>query len=252
MSDVGNSRRRRRTQQEEDFDQVDLILSATENAFATQAGLSIEAAMARIGALVDEMFLVQGMTEDQVIQSLATMIENDASVFGETISSLDANYNKYGSQLQVRRELYEAGINEGLTYQDIVDKDDYGTWICAGFNVCPDCIVRHGMTATIREFEAIGMPGTGWSFCGDFCQCVVKPTFQMRKEGLTVEQIRRPVLMLTKELKDGKTATGLKIKPIEGIIANRGADKIQAALDRSGRIGLEQRRFIRALGKFAQ
>jgi len=44
-----------------------------------------------------------------------------------------------------------------------------------GGNVCPDCESRQGQTAPVEEWQAVGMPGSGWSVCRHNCQCRLEP-----------------------------------------------------------------------------
>ena len=50
------------------------------------------------------------------------------------------------------------------------------TWIAALVNTCLDCLPRHGEQALMSEWEGQGLPGTGWSVCGDHCQCGLMPS----------------------------------------------------------------------------
>ncbi len=44
-------------------------------------------------------------------------------------------------------------------------------WVCALVNTCHDCLPRHGEVRGLAEWALDGLPGTGWSVCGAWCQC---------------------------------------------------------------------------------
>lgn len=49
-----------------------------------------------------------------------------------------------------------------------------GTWITAGDGkVCPDCAARHGATLPESEWQGLGLPGEGATFCGGKCVCII-------------------------------------------------------------------------------
>lgn len=75
------------------------------------------------------------------------------------------------------------------------------TWVCALRKTCPDCLSRHGTSRPLEVWESRGLPGTGWSVCGGFCQCqlvasevagagvdvLVRPSrYSQRGEGTTM------------------------------------------------------------------
>ncbi len=56
------------------------------------------------------------------------------------------------------------------------------TWVTVGgHKVCPDCDARSGQTKTWAEWEAEGIPGSGWSVCKGYCYCVLDPTGKVSK-----------------------------------------------------------------------
>lgn len=61
------------------------------------------------------------------------------------------------------------------------------TWVCALVRTCPDCLPRHRDTRSMEEWAAEGMPGTGWSVCGEHCMCQLVP----EEQGRDIEPLRR-------------------------------------------------------------
>lgn len=48
-------------------------------------------------------------------------------------------------------------------------------WSVVFVDTCPDCLARHGKTATWKEWEKQGLPRTGKTRCGKECKCVLLP-----------------------------------------------------------------------------
>ena len=85
---------------------------------------------------------------------------------------------------EIRNSIKESlveGINQAGRagqYQayDADDKTMF-TWVTvAGHKICQECNWRSGHQATMKEWEAAGMPGTGWSVCGGHCYCILDPS----------------------------------------------------------------------------
>ena len=52
------------------------------------------------------------------------------------------------------------------------------TWRVESDNPCPDCLSRSGQTMTLPEWQAAGLPRSGFSVCGSNCKCTLDSTAQ--------------------------------------------------------------------------
>lgn len=57
-------------------------------------------------------------------------------------------------------------------------------WVAAGNNVCPDCANRAGVIGTLEYFDIIGNPKSGFSVCGQNCQCQKVPVEYTQEENI--------------------------------------------------------------------
>ena len=49
-------------------------------------------------------------------------------------------------------------------------------WVSVGTpKICPDCESRIGEIRSWEEWEAIGLPASGFSVCKEFCYCQLVP-----------------------------------------------------------------------------
>lgn len=48
-------------------------------------------------------------------------------------------------------------------------------WLTSGKNVCPSCEPRHGKVKTMRQWKALGLPGSQGLVCSDECKCQLLP-----------------------------------------------------------------------------
>ena len=57
------------------------------------------------------------------------------------------------------------------------DMNQEFTWVTvSGHRICSDCEERAGTVLPFSDWEAIGLPGSGWSLCGSYCYCILDPT----------------------------------------------------------------------------
>lgn len=48
-------------------------------------------------------------------------------------------------------------------------------WIAVVLGSCPSCIKRHAKVKTMKQWEALGLPGSPALFCEDDCRCGLHP-----------------------------------------------------------------------------
>ena len=146
--------------------------------------------------------------EEQFPDEIDTIIDEIVTLMIFDSESFALNVDKYVTQLrsngindetieeQLTKDMEEGGKIFGLLKNAIgaavvlgiaqsarfgqyeeFDMDQEFTWITvAGHRICPDCEGRAGVTLPFSDWEAMGLPGSGWSVCGSFCYCVLDPT----------------------------------------------------------------------------
>ena len=113
-----------------------------------------------------------GMSEDMIKQTLANDMGTGGSIFGKLRNDTKASIVDGINQSAKLGQYQNYDLNKGTF-----------TWISVGgHRICGDCDGRAGQTLTFSEWEAEGLPGSGWSFCQGFCYCVLDPTGKMSKK----------------------------------------------------------------------
>lgn len=147
-----------------DFDkemqQVALFLQLRSDMVADSIDLKIKEMMAK------------GMGEDAIISALRRDLYSGGPIFsGFTSTFKSAVFPSIDT------------IAQGPIYQDNPDEDQW-EWVTTSVEPCPDCEPRHGEVKTYAEWEAEGLPRSGFSVCGDHCKCVLVPA---GKTGKTIK-----------------------------------------------------------------
>ena len=141
----------------------------------------------------------RGLTTDQVVNVLLDDLENDGAIFGGLkrglIGSADTMVDASGQRLDAEEFRKEA------------DKELL-TWTAILVATCEDCISRHGITRTFNEWEAMGLPATGWSVCKHNCKCQLFPAEISESKSelqLPMRRVKGKITQIAKEKKkDGE------------------------------------------------
>ena len=117
-------------------------------------------------------------------QEISTMITN-----GMTKESAEmvitADLQKGNRLFKTLNNSIKAAIIEGVNQSSRLGQYgeydlDQGTfkWVTvSGHRICDDCESRSKMPErTFNEWADIGLPGSGWSLCKQYCYCVLDPT----------------------------------------------------------------------------
>ncbi len=72
----------------------------------------------------------------------------------------------------IRRERSSAKIDE---FRKSTPRNAQWQWITVSTKPCPDCEARAGRIMTFREWQKMGLPGSGRTICGKFCRCEFEP-----------------------------------------------------------------------------
>jgi hypothetical protein len=117
-----------------------------------------------------------GMSDAGIIRTLSADLDGRGRIFGEYSRSI-----KRGIVL---------GIMQGFRVgQDAVYGDSVKfRWVSVGSpNICPDCESRIDQVLTWEEWEAEGLPASGFSVCKENCYCQLIPE-EVEIENPTIVQ----------------------------------------------------------------
>ena len=100
-----------------------------------------------------------GVSEQSIIRTLQTDLTNQGRIFGELRNAINRGVT--------------GGINQAFRrYGEMGGKLK---WVAISKNICPDCKERAGQIDTWENWEARGMPGSGFSVCKEYCYCQLVP-----------------------------------------------------------------------------
>ena len=107
--------------------------------------------------------LLSGSSRAEIQTQLLDDLNNNGRIFSEFRRSVKSTAK--GSINRVRDAGYfsEFGV------------DKFYRWSAVLVRTCPDCLDRHGTSASWDEWEASGLPRTGATVCRENCHCVLIP-----------------------------------------------------------------------------
>ena len=112
----------------------------------------------RLGQEIDRLTR-NGLDEQSIIRVLEQDLATNGRIFGELRNSI-----KRGVTGGVNQAFRRAGeMGQSLK------------WIAISKNICDDCRSRAGEVDTWDNWEARGMPASGWSICKEYCYCQLMP-----------------------------------------------------------------------------
>ena len=112
----------------------------------------------RLGQEIDRLTR-NGLDEQSIIRVLEQDLATNGRIFGELRNSI-----KRGVTGGVNQAFRRAGeMGQSLK------------WIAIYKNLCDDCRSRAGEVDTWDNWEARGMPASGWSICKEYCYCQLMP-----------------------------------------------------------------------------
>ena len=135
-----------------------------------QLSFDVEIFKTNIDKAVSTM-VTNGMTDDNIRTVMRKDMLEGGRIFGQLRNDIKASV--------------VVGINQSAKlgqYKNYDMDKMLFTWVTVGgHKVCPDCDARSDQTKTWAEWEAEGIPGSGWSVCKGYCYCVLDPTGKVSK-----------------------------------------------------------------------
>lgn len=107
---------------------------------------------------------VQGL-RDAIFGGQSSVISNELSSFQRFVlrTALGATNDAWGKGTTVRQAEDEQRTRTQKQY----------VWRVESAKPCPDCSGRNGETRTLAEWQAAGLPRSGFSVCGRNCKCII-------------------------------------------------------------------------------
>jgi len=106
-----------------------------------------------------------GITEAAIVDILGNDLATGGRIFGEFRNTIKRGI--------VSATMHASRIGQDRIYGDSLEMQ----WVSVGSpRICVDCEDRIGEIRTWDEWEAIGLPASGFSVCKEFCYCQLIPT----------------------------------------------------------------------------
>ena len=112
----------------------------------------------RLGQEIDRLTR-NGLDEQSIIRVLEQDLATNGRIFGELRNSIKRGVT--------------GGINQA--FRRAGEMGQSLKWIAISKNPCDDCRSRAGEVDTWDNWEARGMPSSGWSVCKEYCYCLLMP-----------------------------------------------------------------------------
>ena len=113
----------------------------------------------------------------------------DAAIFDILGNDLAANGRIFGEfRNTIKRGIVSATMQASRIGADRVYGDSMMfRWVSVGTpKICPDCEMRIGEIRSWDEWEASGLPASGFSVCKEFCYCQLVPSSISMPASLSV------------------------------------------------------------------
>ena len=116
-----------------------------------------------------------GITDAAILDILGNDLATNGRIFGEFRNT-------------IKRGIVSATMQASRVGQDRIYGDSVAMrWVSVGTpKICPDCEMRIGEIRSWDEWEALGLPASGFSDCKEFCYCQLVPESVPMPDSLSV------------------------------------------------------------------
>ena len=105
-----------------------------------------------------------GITDAAILDILGSDLATNGRIFGELRNTIKRGI--------VSATMQASRVGSDSVYGDSVEMQ----WVSVGTpKICVDCEPRIGQVRTWNEWEALGLPASGFSVCKEFCYCQLVP-----------------------------------------------------------------------------
>jgi len=106
-----------------------------------------------------------GITERAIVDILGNDFATNGRIFGEFRNTIKRGI--------VSATMHASRLGQDKVYGNSIEMQ----WVSVGSpRICVDCQGRIGEVRTWDEWEALGLPASGFSVCKEFCYCQLIPT----------------------------------------------------------------------------
>ena len=109
----------------------------------------------------------------QEIERLRRSGVDEQSIIGVLSQDFGSNGRIFGELRNSIKRGVVGGINQA--FRRAGEMGQSLKWVAISKNLCDDCRTRAGEIDTWENWEARGMPGSGWSVCKEYCYCQLVP-----------------------------------------------------------------------------
>ena len=121
------------------------------------------------------LFRNAGISESAILNILGNDLATNGRIFGEFRNTIKRGI--------VSATMQASRIGADRVYGDSVMM----RWVSVGTpKICPDCEMRIGEIRSWDEWEALGLPASGFSVCKEFCYCQLVPESVPMPDSLSV------------------------------------------------------------------
>ena len=116
-----------------------------------------------------------GVSEGAIVNILRNDLATNGRIFGEFRNTIKRGI--------ISAVMHASRLGQDRIYGDSVNMQ----WVSVGTpKICPDCEFRIGEVRSWDEWEAIGLPASGFSVCKEFCYCQLIPSSIEMPSSLTL------------------------------------------------------------------
>lgn len=169
---------------------ADVDLERMEIYVTGALNLNIDKTIADLELSIMNMELA-GMSEEGIKATLIRDLQQGGVLFGGFRSGVK-NTVKTAVQL---------ASNDGSMQKYNQSDVKKWKWIVVSENPCPDCIPRHNRIEVMQHWRDVGLPGSGFSICREFCKCKLVPS-SYKGENLENPVVREKRSQRLKYIKD--------------------------------------------------
>ena len=106
-----------------------------------------------------------GVSQSEILNILGNDLTTGGRVFGELRNTVKRGI--------ISSTMHASRIGQDRVYGDSVNMQ----WVSVGTpKICIDCADRTGEVRSWEEWEASGLPASGFSVCKEFCYCQLIPS----------------------------------------------------------------------------